>query len=174
PLVRTLADYVAEKALAGDDEIAARSAALFADTVATRTVLALLQLRSQIVIQRTDAEAPRHLLAEECVAVQLKRDDPPVLLDDADCRHLLGAAAVKNMAPEHRTRVVERALADADAATPAIVDLARARATQLLADHTRVRDAAIGRREAKGYRIAVEPCLPVDLIGVTVLVPAQA
>ena len=46
--------------------------------------------------------------------------------------------------------------------------------TQLLADHTRVRDAAIGRREAKGYRIAVEPCLPVDLIGVTVLVPAQA
>lgn len=173
PLVRTLADYVAEKALAGDDEIAARSAALFADTVTARTVLALVRLRSQIVIQRMDGEALRHLLAEECVAVQLRRDDAPLLLDDADGRRLLGAAAVKNMAPEQRTRMVERALADAAAAMPALTDLARARADALLADHTRVRDAAIGRREAKGYRIAVEPCLPVDLIGLTVLVPAQ-
>ena len=45
--------------------------------------------------------------------------------------------------------------------------LARERADVLLADHRRVREAA---RDVGQY--SVEPCLPVDVIGVYVLLPA--
>lgn len=173
PLIRTLAEYVAEQALADETDIAARAAALFSNEVSTRTTLALLRLRSQIVTQRTDGEAPRHLLAEECVAVQLTRGETPKILDDDACRRLLAAPAAKNMAPEQRARMVERTIESLDDIMLQLEALARERGEQLKADHVRVRDAAIGRSEAKGYRIDVVPCLPIDLIGLYVLVPAQ-
>lgn len=76
------------------------------------------------------------------------------------------------MAPEQRRRTVEAALALAGERRHELDALAGVRAEALLADHTRVRDAAIGRREAKGSRIEVRPCLPVDVLGIWVLVPA--
>ncbi|MBF0408972.1 MAG: hypothetical protein HQM10_16615 [Candidatus Riflebacteria bacterium] len=45
-------------------------------------------------------------------------------------------------------------------------DLARRHAEALLADHRRVREAA---RDFGSY--TVKPCLPVDLIGVYILLP---
>ena len=45
-------------------------------------------------------------------------------------------------------------------------DLAKERADMLLADHRRVREAA---RDLGSY--TVRPCLPVDVIGVSILLP---
>jgi len=45
-------------------------------------------------------------------------------------------------------------------------DLAKSRAEILLTDHRRVRDASV----AQGI-YAVKPCLPVDLVGMYVLLP---
>ena len=173
PIVRTVAEYVAEVGLADDGEIASRSGAMFTTAVTSRTFVLLLRLRSQIQAQQTQTETPRHLMAEECVAVRLGREGPVDLLDDEDSRTLLAAEPARNMAPEQRARMVEAGLQIVGDRTDALAELARTRAEQLRADHTRVRDAAIGRSEARGYRIEVQPCLPVDVIGLYVLVPAQ-
>jgi hypothetical protein len=172
PLVRALAEHVAESVLAGDTTIASRCGALFTGEVDTRTLLLLLRLRSQIETARSDGEAPRHLLAEECVVAHATRGSPLELLDDERSRRLLATPAAKDMPPEQRRRTVEAGLALIEERRRELDALAAARAEALLADHTRVRDAAIGRRATRGYRIEVRPCLPVDVLGVWVLVPA--
>jgi hypothetical protein len=173
PIVTAVAEYVAELGLAEEGEIAARSAAMFTQAVATRCFVLLLRLRTQILVQHTQGDPPRHLMAEECVAVRLSRDGPAELMDDAQSRALLGTEPARNMVPEQRARMVDAGLQIAQDRMDAFAELARTRADQLRADHTRVRDAAIGRSEARGYRIEVQPCLPVDVIGLYVLVPAQ-
>jgi hypothetical protein len=172
PLVRALAEHVAESVLAGDTTIASRCGALFTGEVDTRTLLLLLRLRSQIETARSDGEAPRHLLAEECVVAHATRGSPLELLDDERSRRLLATPAAKDMPPEQRRRTVEAGLALIEERRRELDALAAARAEALLADHTRVRDAAIGRRATRGYRIEVRPCLAVDVLGVWVLVPA--
>lgn len=52
--------------------------------------------------------------------------------------------------------------------TPNLENLARERAEALLADHRRVREAA---RDIGSYEVT--PCLPVDVLGVYVLLPAS-
>ena len=47
-------------------------------------------------------------------------------------------------------------------------ELADCRATELLSDHTRVREASA----AKGMRSTVQACVPADIVGTFVLLPA--
>ena len=75
------------------------------------------------------------------------------------------------MVPEQRQRQIERALAELPGLEPALTALAEQRARDLYEDHTRVRAAGAGRGEASGARYSVTPCLPVDVIGVYVLIP---
>ena len=63
---------------------------------------------------------------------------------------------------------VQEALDELPSAIPAIEAIATTRAKALLADHIRVRDASAG----KGWRPSVEACLPADVVGLYVLVPA--
>jgi superfamily II DNA or RNA helicase len=172
PLVRVFADYLAEHALADEGDVAARSGAMFSDVVSIRTVLAILRLRAQIEVERADDGAARHLLAEECVVARVVRDGPIELVDDAESRKLLGTAPPRDMRPEQRQRTVQAAVDLLEAREPDLGTVAVARAKILLDDHVRVRDAAIGRRAARGFSIDVKPCLPVDVIGLWVLVPA--
>ena len=62
---------------------------------------------------------------------------------------------------------IQRALAQLPEIQPTLEALARARAQQLLEDHRRVRVASDARGE---YRVT--PSLPVDIMGVFVLIPA--
>ena len=75
------------------------------------------------------------------------------------------------MVSEQRQRQIERALAELPELDPALTTLAEQRARDLYEDHTRVRTAGAGRGEAIGARYSVKPCLPVDVIGVYVLIP---
>jgi hypothetical protein len=61
-------------------------------------------------------------------------------------------------------------LAALPAAQPALAELAKQRAIQLLDDHKRVREAS----ETKFLKYEVTPCLPVDVIGLYVLLPAPS
>jgi hypothetical protein len=63
---------------------------------------------------------------------------------------------------------LREALEDLPDAIPAIEAIANARAEVLLADHVRVRDASAW----KGWRPSVEACLPADIVGLYILVPA--
>jgi hypothetical protein len=174
PLVVALADYVAEQALAEDmPELAARAGVIFTDGVANRTALYCLRLRSQLTVDKLSVGRPvssRQLLAEECLTVQVSGGNPVVLTNEEAAR-LMAMVPSRNLVPEQRARQLQRDLTALDRLQDAFTALAHQRAAELLADHTRMRAAGAGRGEAMGQRYAVKPSLPVDVIGVYVLLP---
>jgi superfamily II DNA or RNA helicase len=166
PLVTTLADYLAERALDGSEpELVARSGAIFTRDVATRTVIALLRLRTQLTI--THRYQQRVALAEETLVVALKPGQAPEILGETDAAALMAAEPARNMAPDRRDREIEDALNSLPAAQAQLEQLAKERSASLLEDHRRVREAS----EARFLRYEVTPCLPVDMIGLYVLLP---
>lgn len=173
PLVNLLADYVAERALdEGDPALGARCNATYTQAVQTRTTVFLLRLRSHLGVEARDGNGGyrllKTLLSEECVGLAVRGSAAPEVLGQDDALALIQAESVRNMDPAQKARVLDGALQQADRLQPEFERLARERADELLADHRRVRTAS----DAKGLRYSVSPSLPVDVIGVYVLVPA--
>lgn len=167
PLVAAFADYLAERALDGAaPELVARCGAVFTRDVQTRTVVALLRLRTQLSI--TYRRNHRVALAEEAIVVALRGGNAPEVLGDTDAAALMAAEPARNMDPARREREIAEALTAIPAAQPALAELARQRSSLLLEDHKRVREAS----EARFLKYEVTPCLPVDVIGLYVLLPA--
>jgi len=170
PIVSQLADYLAELAMAGDDtELIARAGAVYTGEVSTRTTIYLLRLRNRLTIRRHQRDEPRELLAEEALAVAVTRQSPPRLLDKAEVLQLMQLPVSKNMAVEARNRELDRAIEALGELEDAFAAIAQQRAQAVLADHRRTREAA----DARGT-YAVQPQLPVDVMGVYVLVPDAA
>ncbi len=170
PLVACLADHLLENAL--DDEAVAdaaadiaRAGAIFTVAVSTRTAVLLLRLRHQLTV--THRGHSRLLLCEETVTVAVAAGQGDGLLAGDAVRSLLDAEPARNMPPPLRDHHLQQQLERLPALQPAIERLARERAQTLLDDHRRVREAARGSGE---YRVT--PSLPVDVMGVYVLVPA--
>lgn len=166
PLVSTLAEHIAERALAEDlPDLAARSAALFTKEVEARTTVYLLRLRSQISVRRKEKDTI--LLAEECLSVSVTGSDKVELLSEEAVRKLMELKASRNMEPALRIRHVTTGIERISELEDSFNQIATKRASELLSDHRRVREAS----EGKGVRYGVEPCLPVDVIGLYVLIP---
>lgn len=170
PLVVALADTLLEEALDSQSEDVdgvARAGAAFVGNVTLKTTVLLLRLRHQLTITR-DSQT-RLMLCEETVAVSASGTEPLVELPLADARALLGAEATRNMPSVIRDRHIQQALDTLPSWSNALNDIAHSRAQALLADHRRVREAA----DARGaYQVTAS--LPVDVMGVYVLVPATA
>ncbi|WP_303292288.1 helicase-related protein [Marinobacter sp. SS5-14b] len=169
PLVSHLADYLSELAMAGEEtQIVARAGAIFTREVETRTTIYLLRLRSRLTIRRTQNDMTRaqEMLAEEALAVMVNRQGEPELLEKADMLRLMQLPVSKNMADEARTRELNRAVDALQHLTPRFDAIAHQRAEAVLADHRRTREAA----DARGS-YSVQPQLPVDVMGIYVLVP---
>lgn len=169
PLVACLADHLLEQAL--DDEgpkdadWIARAGAIFTEAVGTRTTVLLLRLRHQLTVTRRAAS--QLLLCEEMVALALEGTDTPHALSDETAYRLLDADPARNMPVSLRDRHIQQALEALPAWQSLLEDVARRRAEQLLADHRRVREAS-----AATGSYQVMPGLPVDVMGLFVLVPA--
>ena len=168
PLVNHLADYLAELAMAGEQtRIIARAGAIYTNAVSTRTTVYLLRLRSRLTIRRSHTDQqPREMLAEEALAVTVNRQGTPQLLGNAEMLTLMQLPVSKDMAPEARTRELDKAINALTELMPAFDNLAHQRAGAVLADHRRTREAA----DARGS-YSVQPQLPVDVMGVYVLLP---
>lgn len=172
PLVVALADTLLERALESAREISdadavARAGAAFVGNVSLKTTVLLLRLRHQLSIAR-DA-GTRLMLCEETIAVASSGSAMPEVLTPEQTHAMLGAEAVRNMPPPVRDLHIKQALQTLPDWQPHLDNLARERAQALLQDHRRVRDAA----DAKGsYQVTAS--LPVDIMGVYVLVPAVA
>lgn len=170
PLVVALADTLLEEALDSQSEDVdgvARAGAAFVGNVTLKTTVLLLRLRHQLTITRDNQT--RLMLCEETVAVSASGTEPFVELPLAEARALLGAEATRNMPSVIRDRHIQQALDTLPSWSNALNDIANARAQALLADHRRVREAA----DARGaYQVTAS--LPVDVMGVYVLVPATA
>lgn len=172
PLVAALADHVAESALEdGDPHLGARCGAMFTAGIDIRTTVYLLRLRHQIAVERRDEEGhyalAKSLLAEECLGVAVRGAAAPEVLDEADALALLSLEPGRNMEDGQKSRLVAQAIETIPQLEPQFTAIAERRAEELLADHRRIREAS----DARGLRYSVSPALPVDKIGVYVLMP---
>lgn len=168
PLVSHLANFVAEQAMSGEDkDLVARAGAIFTSDVTSKTTVLLLRLRNRLIIRR--AKQSREMLAEEALALAIEGSTSVRVLPKAEALALMQAKVSKNMDIERRTRELESALDSLTGFQKTFEDLASQRSQELLTDHRRVRDAADARGEYQVY-----PQLPVDIMGVYVLVPDVA
>jgi len=107
-------------------------------------------------------------MAEEAVAVGLRGRSSPRFLADADVEGLLDAHPSGNLGRDVMVRELEESIAWFERSREVFEKLAAERAEVLLADHRRVRDAA-----GDTGQYSCSPCLPVDLIGIYVLLPEE-
>ena len=169
PLVVALADTLLERALVAqdvsEDDAVARAGAAFVGHVSLKTTVLLLRLRHQLTVTR--GSQTRLMLCEETVAVSATGADAIASLPVNEAQTLLGLEATRNMPSVIRDRHLQQALESIPGWEPQLEAIARERAQSLLQDHRRVREAS----EAKGtYQVTAS--LPVDVMGVYVLVPA--
>lgn len=165
PLVTLLADHMLEEALQDTGQpIAARCSATVTHDVEVVTTLYLLRLRHQLSYVRR--RQPHQLMAEETITLAVQGRSNPQWLSDDSAAALLQCQPSANLPAEHMQRAVRAALDFLQAQPERLHDLAQARAQTLLEDHKRVREAA---RDVGQYSVA--PCMPVDVIGVYVLLP---
>lgn len=170
PLVVAFADNLLERALDSRSDIpendaVARAGAAFVNNVMQKTTVLLLRLRHQLTVTR--GATSRLMLCEETVAVATVGGGIFDLLSPTAAQQMLGAEAVRNMPPPIKDRHIQLALNTLPVWQKDFEGIARARAESLLDDHRRVREAA----EARGtYQVAAS--LPVDIMGVYVLIPA--
>jgi superfamily II DNA or RNA helicase len=168
-LVSLLADELLEGALGGgkDDLPIARRAAVFeSSTVDEVTSVYLIRARYQIEVTRGGKR--NDLLAEEALALATVGRTKPVFLSEPEVERLLDEIPTGNLSPHVMTRELKDSIAWYEANATAFETIAREHSATLLADHRRVRDAAADRGQ-----YAVSPCLPVDLIGLYVLLPEK-
>jgi len=90
--------------------------------------------------------------------------------EEQDAMVLMNAKPTRNMDPHRQKREIQEALEILSSAQPLFETLAKKRAKQLLEDHQRVREAS----KTRFLEYKVIPCLPVDVIGLYVLLPTPA
>lgn len=164
PLVGLFAQHLLEDALGAAQPLAARCAATLTQDVEVATTLYLLRVRHQLSYTRR--REPFQMMAEETVALAVRGRTQPEWLADQQATRLLECTPSGNLPPEAVQREVRQAIAYLAAHPEQLQTLAQQRADALLADHQRVREAA---RDVGQY--SVSPCLPVDVMGVYVLLP---
>lgn len=169
PLVGLLAQHLLEDALGGQRPLAARCAATPTNGVEVVTTLYLLRLRHQLSYVRR--REPFQMMAEETVALAVQgRNAPQWLtgdsLTDGGVSRLLECTPSGNLPPGAAQREIRTALDFLAAHPQQLQAVAQERADALLADHQRVREAT---RDVGQY--SVSSCLPVDVMGVYVLLP---
>jgi len=164
PLVGLLAQHLLEDALGSTQPVAARCAATLTNDVDVATTLYLLRVRHQLSYVRR--REPFQMMAEETVALAVRGRANPEWLSDEHAARLIECNPSGNLSAEAVQREVSQAIEFMAAHPQQLHALAQQRADALLADHKRVREAA---RDVGQYN--VKPCLPVDVMGVYVLLP---
>ncbi len=154
--------------LSADPALLGRTGCWATQAVQRQAIVLLLRLRHQLV---TQGAAP--LLVEEAVAIALVAADGGqrmTLVTTEEPLDWLSAPTAEEVADRLRAEQVSVALAQLSGWTGLLENFARERADALLTDHERVREAS-GIRTARG-RATVRALLPVDVIGVFVLLPS--
>lgn len=166
PLTATLAEALVEASL--DPEALTglgigRIGAWETAAVSRLTRVALVRIRYKLTIH---ARRERLLLAEEAALVAFHGNE--IVANDLEARKWLHIEAASNLAESAQTRFIGKAREDLPQllAGP-LAGFVRNRATELAADHARLRTAA-----GSASRVSVDPVLPPDIIGLFVLVPA--
>lgn len=170
PLVSIMADYVAERALVGDEpDLAARCSAVITSAVTVRTTIFLLRIRCQLITElwQGGRYVPhKTMLAEESVCIGFKGFGGSEFLEEPQALALLNTEASRSMEPAERAFELEETFATLDQFQEKFELIAKERAEAILADHQKVREAS----QTTGIKYNVIPCQP-DIIGMYVLIP---
>ena len=166
PLVSLLADYVLENALGSTQKRAARTAVTLTEDVSVVTTVFLLRLRHQLSYKRKGVT--KVIMAEEMLSVAATGRSNPTWVCGEVCNKYLEVKPSANPSASVITKELNDASAMFLSNRSTIEEFAKQRANELLADHRRVREAAADRGSYE-----VKPCLPVDLIGIYVLLPDE-
>lgn len=167
PLVEGLAGYVMDTALDPlANGVARRCGAIRTRAVQRTTTLLLLRLRFHIVTRRGAQEIA--LLAESCQAAGFSGSPiAPQWLSSAEAERLVQAEPDANIAPGQASQFIGRVLESMASLEPSLHELAERAGQKLLEEHRRVRSAA----RQTDVRTSVRPQLPVDVLGLYVLLP---
>src|SRR5690606_32780997 len=128
------------------------------------TSVYLLRLRHQLSYVRR--RQSHQLMAEETFTLAASGRSAPEWLSDDSISNLLACTPSANLPPAQMQREVQAALDFLRDQTSVMEQFAQQRAQVLLEDHRRVREAS---RDVGQYNVS--PLLPVDVIGVYVLLP---
>ena len=172
PLVAVLAETLLGRTLsvddgdaaAGDPSVLGRAGCWISEGVRARATVVLLRLRHQLLSRRREP-----LMVEEATALAWASPRTAGPITGPEALALLALPPVDDPPRHVRAREGARALATLPERAADIEAFAEARASALLADHSRVREAS----RATGS-IAVEAVPRPDVIGVYVLLPKVA
>ncbi len=169
PLVSVLAETLLERTLGvvgqndeTDPGVLGRVGCWVAEGVTSLTWVALVRLRHQLGAQRGSTSTTT--LVEEATAIAWGSNDIP--MEGPEALKLLQPTPLSDPPPHVRDRFVAQAITQLEARQTDLAAFAERRAQALLADHRRVREAA----DARGS-YSVKSLLPVDVIGLFVLLP---
>jgi len=175
PLVSVLAETLLSRTLsrpptdadskeAADPGILGRTGCWMSKAVTARTCVLLLRLRHQLTSQTSRKTST--LLVEEAAAVAWSGKAGVTIAEGDAALAFLSEPPLGDPPPAVREREVKKALAMLDERAPELDTIAETRAHALLADHRRVREAALARGS-----YSVKALLPTDVIGLFVLLP---
>jgi superfamily II DNA or RNA helicase len=172
PLVGLIAEALVETALdaaadPADPATLPRCGVWRTRRISQVATIRLLRVRHRL--HTTTRGSSHALLAEEAVLIGFDADGRRLQTDD--CPALLEALPEGDLPDLVKRRQLLAALARLPELTSVLDLVARERATALAADHARVREAAETRQARIATSVKVEPVLPVDVIGLYVLLP---
>jgi hypothetical protein len=172
PLVGLIADALVETALddaadPADPATLPRCGVWRTRGTSQITTVTLLRVRHRL---ETTVHGKGHsLLAEEALLVGIDVDGRRLEKDNLSA--LIEAAPEGDLPDLVKLRQLSPALTRLPELTQIFDAVARDRAAALAADHARVREAAETRQARIAASVKVEPVLPVDVIGLYVLLP---
>lgn len=167
-LVEILAEYLLEQALTEKNPLAARCGVTVSDKVDFVTKFYLIRIRHQM--QFNYRKQQHQQMAEEMILLGHNMYKPDEWMPESVVDELLkGIKPLANLQISTISQEINKAIDYFTEKKVLFEQIARDRAVQLQEDHQRVRLASA----QKSGTCQVEACLPLDLIGVYVILPAD-
>jgi superfamily II DNA or RNA helicase len=169
--VEQLCQIVMANTLARQDRRAARAAVIRTREVTRKTTLLLFRCRNVIEQARTPREGRQRIIAEEMLLWGWRGTaDDREFLDHATARQLLQSAhASSELSPQSRANFLTQELATLAGLDAEFNRIAEAQSQQLVAAHERF-SALLDKHRFQ----VVYPVLPMDLLGIAMLLPEVA
>lgn len=166
--INALSEGIVQEALQGDDDsLVSRCAVAETDAVQSVTRIYLLRVRYQIRLTYRN-QTKRLLLAEEILPLAVYGTRDPQWDTNQKVRDLFSVTASGNFPAVVAQKQIREAIDYIRNKTANLKAIADERAKELLAEHNRVKEYT-----SEGAASEVTACLPIDVMGVFVLLPAE-
>ena len=133
-------------------------------------MVTVLLLRPRYHLEARHRGVTTPMLVEEILTLGFSGPaSKPDWIDEERATEMLNAPTVGNVAPEDKQRRLSSALSGLESLRPHLDALITGRCEALREAHEAVRTAAISR--GGGGTVTAQPVLPVDLLGLYVLLP---